>query len=161
MSSNCPTSMTNGRRHVTFVKEQRLKVAYHVLGLIRRGADESRMDIFDDATVSVLEAAGVDEEALKGLSREDLKDLFPGPGHFLRRKKLWEFINQNCENTTDQDASTCSGSGIMPSTSSMPPCQPQASTPISAEKTMKMPDPPEYVVYTDSELDMTCKEHNH
>lgn len=42
----------------------------------------------------------------------------------------------------------------MPSTSSMPPCQPQASTPISAEKTMKMPDPPEYVVYTDSELDM-------
>ncbi|XP_069376319.1 uncharacterized protein [Paralichthys olivaceus] len=112
------------------------------------------MDIFDNATVSVLEAAGVDEEALKGLSRDDLKDLFPGPGNFLRRKKLWEFINQNCENTTDQDASTCSGSGIMPSTSSMPPCQPQASTPISAEKTMKMPDPPEYVVYTDSELDM-------
>lgn len=54
----------------------------------------------------------------------------------------------------DQDASTCSGSGIMPSTSSMPPCQPEASTPISAEKTMKMPDPPEYVVYTDAELDM-------
>lgn len=26
--------------------------------------------------------------------------------------------------------------------------------PISAEKTMKMPDPPEYVVYTDLELDM-------
>ncbi|XP_031159496.2 uncharacterized protein LOC116052807 [Sander lucioperca] len=42
----------------------------------------------------------------------------------------------------------------MPSTSAMPPCQPQASTPISAEKTMKMPDPPEYVVYTDSELEM-------
>lgn len=40
-------------------------------------------------------AAGVDEEALKGLSRDDLKDLFPGPGNFLRRKKLWEFINQN------------------------------------------------------------------
>lgn len=36
----------------------------------------------------------------------------------------------------------------------MPPCQPQTSTPISAEKKMKMPDPPEYVVYTDSELDM-------
>lgn len=42
----------------------------------------------------------------------------------------------------------------MPSTSAMPPCQPQASTPISSEKTMKMPDPPEYVVYTDSELEM-------
>ena len=38
----------------------------------------------------------------------------------------------------------------------MPPCQPQASTPISqtADKTMKMPDPPEYVVYTDTELEM-------
>lgn len=35
----------------------------------------------------------------------------------------------------------------------MRPCQPQASTPLS-EKTVKMPDPPEYVVYTDSELDM-------
>lgn len=40
-------------------------------------------------------AAGVDEEALKGLSRDDLRDLFPGTGNFLRRKKLWEFINQN------------------------------------------------------------------
>ncbi|KAL2076457.1 hypothetical protein ACEWY4_027921 [Coilia grayii] len=42
----------------------------------------------------------------------------------------------------------------MPSTSSMPQCLPQTSSPVSAEKTMKMPDPPEYVVYTDSELDM-------
>lgn len=33
-------------------------------------------------------AASVDEEALKGLSWDDLKDLFPGPGNFLRRKKL-------------------------------------------------------------------------
>lgn len=38
----------------------------------------------------------------------------------------------------------------------MSQCQPQTSTPISytADKKMKMPDPPEYVVYTDSELDM-------
>ena len=38
----------------------------------------------------------------------------------------------------------------------MSSCQPQASTPISqnADKTMKMPDPPEYVVYTDTELEM-------
>ncbi|KAL7381939.1 hypothetical protein ABVT39_013856 [Epinephelus coioides] len=66
---------------------------------------------------------------------------------------------RKCESSTDQDANTCSGSGIVPSTSAVPPCQPQASTPISpisetADKTMKMPDPPEYVVYTDSELDM-------
>lgn len=54
----------------------------------------------------------------------------------------------------DHDASICSESRIIPSTSSMPPCQPQTSTPISAKKTMKMPDPPEYVVFTDSKLDM-------
>ncbi|XP_035985581.1 uncharacterized protein LOC118559015 [Fundulus heteroclitus] len=109
-----------------------------------QGADKSRMDTFDDATLSVLEAASVDEEALKGLSRDDLRDLFPGPQNFLKRKKLWNVISENFENTTDQDANNCA----------MPPCQPQTSTPISAEKKMKMPDPPEYVVYTDSELDM-------
>lgn len=54
----------------------------------------------------------------------------------------------------DQDASPCRGNRIMPSTTSVPPCPPQTSTPISAEKTMKMPDPPEYVVYSDSELDL-------
>lgn len=40
------------------------------------------------------------------------------------------------------------------STGTGPPCQPQTSTPISDQKTMKLPDPPEYVVYTDSELDL-------
>lgn len=39
-------------------------------------------------------AANVDEEALKSLSRDDLKELFPGPEIFLRRKKLWDFISQ-------------------------------------------------------------------
>ncbi|CAG6022017.1 unnamed protein product [Menidia menidia] len=105
---------------------------------------ESGMDTFDDATLSVLEAASLDEEALKVLSRDDLGDLFPGPENFLKRKKLWNFISENCENTTDQYASNCA----------MPPCQPETSTPISADKKMKMPDPPEYFVYTDSELDM-------
>lgn len=37
-------------------------------------------------------AASVDEEALISLSRDDLKDLFPGPENFLRRKKLWDFV---------------------------------------------------------------------
>lgn len=35
-------------------------------------------------------AAGVDMEALKTLSREELRDLFPGPDHFLRRKSIWD-----------------------------------------------------------------------
>ncbi|KAF1371498.1 hypothetical protein PFLUV_G00277590 [Perca fluviatilis] len=81
-------------------EEQRLKVRYRLL--ILQGADESRMDIFDDVTLSVLEAASVDEEALKGLSRDDLRDLFPGPEHFFRRKKLWDFISQNRQGSVPQ-----------------------------------------------------------
>ena len=41
------------------------------------------------------------------------------------------------------------------STSAMWPSPPRTSTPKSHhQKTVKMPDPPEYVVYTDSELDL-------
>ncbi|KAM4585548.1 uncharacterized protein PAE49_004768 isoform 1-T1 [Odontesthes bonariensis] len=120
----------------------------------------ANMEEFEDIVLSVLEAASIDEEALKNLSRDDLKDLFPGPENFLRRKKLWDFINQKCESrTTDQDASTCSGSP--PSTSAIPPSQPQTSSPISetADKTVKLPEPPQYVLYTDSELDMVCSQY--
>lgn len=44
----------------------------------------------------------------------------------------------------------------MPSTSAVLTSQPQTSTPIrdTTAKTLKLPDPPEYVVYTDSELEM-------
>lgn len=48
-------------------------------------------------------AANIDEEALKSFSRDDLKDLFPGPENFLKRKKLWDFISQkvNTQYTTN------------------------------------------------------------
>lgn len=39
-------------------------------------------------------AANIDEKALRTISREDLKDLFPGPENFFQRKKLWECISQ-------------------------------------------------------------------
>ncbi|GAA6070503.1 uncharacterized protein LOC120572617 [Tachysurus ichikawai] len=88
------------------------------------------------------------------LSRDDLKDLFPGPENFLRRKKLWDVIGPKCENPSDKDTSpvACSGSGIIPSVSAVLPNQPQTSTPIheTSAKTTK----PHYVVYADSELDM-------
>ncbi|XP_063061676.1 uncharacterized protein LOC134454542 isoform X1 [Engraulis encrasicolus] len=98
-------------------------------------------------------AASVDECTLKTLSREDLQDLFPGPENFLRRRRIWDFINENSGNI-DQDSSACSEYRSMPSTTSASPCQLKTSTPTSDEKKMKMPDPPEYVVYTDSELDL-------
>ena len=37
-------------------------------------------------------AAQIDADALHTLSREDLQDLFPGPGHFLRRKSIWKVV---------------------------------------------------------------------
>ena len=41
----------------------------------------------------IFTAANIDEEVLKTLSQEDLKDLFPGPENFLKRKKLWGTID--------------------------------------------------------------------
>ncbi|XP_076739545.1 uncharacterized protein LOC143412323 [Maylandia zebra] len=113
------------------------------------------MDKFDDAILSVLQAANIDEETFRSFTRDDLKDLFPGHENFFHRKKIWDFISQKFK-STDQDANTFHRSESNPLGFDVSQCQPQTSTPISytADKKMKMPDPPEYVVYTDSELDM-------
>ena len=44
---------------------------------------------FNDWTV----AADIDEALLHTVSRDDLRDLFPGPKHFFRRKRVWALIN--------------------------------------------------------------------
>jgi len=41
---------------------------------------------------AVFIAANIDEDLLRTLSRDDLRDLFPGPEHFLRRKQVWALI---------------------------------------------------------------------
>lgn len=38
-------------------------------------------------------AANVDADVLQTLTREDLKDLFPGPEHFRRRKAIWDMAH--------------------------------------------------------------------
>ncbi|KAI4892098.1 hypothetical protein NFI96_019151, partial [Prochilodus magdalenae] len=103
----------------------------------------------------ILKAANIDEEVLKTLSQEDLKDLFPGPENFLKRKKLWDMIGPK-DGDPDQDR----GSGNVSATCAVLTSQPQTSTPVHeiTAKTVKLPDPPEYVVYTDSELDMAMDE---
>lgn len=60
------------------------------------------------------------------------------------------------ERTIDQIANTNTGSSWSDSSTShhVPPCQPQSSIPLPAIKTIKLLDPPEYVVHTDSELDI-------
>lgn len=39
-------------------------------------------------------ADSIDEALLHTLSRDDLRDLFPGPENFLRRKQLWAVISR-------------------------------------------------------------------
>ncbi|KAG5269454.1 hypothetical protein AALO_G00202220 [Alosa alosa] len=46
------------------------------------------MEDFDDVTLATLRAANISEDTLHTLSRDDIRDLFPGPEHFLRRKDI-------------------------------------------------------------------------
>lgn len=40
-------------------------------------------------------AANIGEDLLRSLSRDDIKDLFPGPENFLRRRALWLLVNNH------------------------------------------------------------------
>lgn len=40
--------------------------------------------------LSHITAANITDELLPSLTREDLRDLLPGPENFLRRKSIWE-----------------------------------------------------------------------
>ncbi|CAL8388615.1 unnamed protein product [Boreogadus saida] len=46
----------------------------------------------DHITTAVLKAANISTDMLPSLSKEDLRDLFPGPEHFLRRT-IWRLIH--------------------------------------------------------------------
>ncbi|CAL8258611.1 unnamed protein product [Arctogadus glacialis] len=47
----------------------------------------------DHITTAVLKAANISTDMLPSLSKEDLRDLFPGPEHFLRRRTIWRLIH--------------------------------------------------------------------
>ncbi|CAJ1086727.1 uncharacterized protein LOC127420714 isoform X1 [Xyrichtys novacula] len=92
------------------------------------------------------------------LTREDLKDLFPGPENFLRRKAIWDSCHGDVEEPGRED-----------STISTPPPPlsplPQTSTPVqpiaphsTPEKVVKLFFP-EYVVHTDTELEHVRNEY--
>ncbi|XP_034054152.1 uncharacterized protein LOC117534145 isoform X2 [Gymnodraco acuticeps] len=90
---------------------------------------------------------------MHSLTRDDLRDLFPGPEHFLRRKRVWSFISPEDENPILKDKDG-------PSETGTPPCRkhslPPTSTPLEKKRpklTLQLPSPPEYVIYTDSELE--------
>ncbi|KAI4894750.1 hypothetical protein NFI96_033825, partial [Prochilodus magdalenae] len=100
-------------------------------------------------------AANITEDQLAELSRDDIRDLLPGPEHFFRRKAMWLVAHQD-ECCHSFDCSTSRSKDTEPST----PCSTGPSTSITSKpnpsKVMKMPSL-EYVVYTDSELDQARK----
>ncbi|KAM8903512.1 uncharacterized protein AB9W97_007640 isoform 1-T1 [Spinachia spinachia] len=106
-----------------------------------------------------LESANIDETLLHTLNRDDLRDLFPGPEHFLRRKRVWALINPEDGNVK----SGPSEGGTVSSPRGVRPICPQTSSPLvmkSPKKTLQLPSPPEYVVYTDSELEQALKHYS-
>lgn len=40
-------------------------------------------------------AANIGEDLLLLLSRDDIRDLFPGPENFLRRRAIWHVVNKD------------------------------------------------------------------
>ncbi|XP_072572664.1 uncharacterized protein [Paramormyrops kingsleyae] len=117
------------------------------------------MEGLDDVTVSILNAANIDNVLLHTLSRDDLRDLFPGPENFLRRRQLWTFFHKEDENPSLTDKAGPEETGTVFSPQGTPP-SPQRFTPLikkTQEKTLQLPSPPEYVIYTDSELELAHK----
>lgn len=45
----------------------------------------------------IMLAASISAAVLPTLSRDDIRDLFPGPEHFLRRKTIWEIFHKDKE----------------------------------------------------------------
>uniref|UniRef100_A0AAV2KZP0 Uncharacterized protein n=1 Tax=Knipowitschia caucasica TaxID=637954 RepID=A0AAV2KZP0_KNICA len=104
------------------------------------------MEKLDEVTVSILKAASIDERMLLTLNRDDLRDLFPGPEHFIRRKHVWSIIHPEEDHPVPQKPETTS-----PRVATASPRTADAYK--SPLKTLQLPSPPEYVVYTDTSKD--------
>nr|XP_057926902.1 uncharacterized protein LOC131128251 [Doryrhamphus excisus] len=106
------------------------------------------METLDEATVSLLQAANITNEVLPSLTREDLRDLLPGPENFLRRKCIWATFHPE-EILTSEVAVKPAGDQTS---------LPQTSTPrhVTPKKIMKISSP-DYVIYIDTELEQVRK----
>ncbi|KAM9456716.1 uncharacterized protein Hap1MRO34_018113 [Clarias gariepinus] len=119
------------------------------------------MEELDDVAVSILRAANITETMMSTLSREDLRDLFPGPENFIRRKAVWRACHGASEEESGQEHSKLSGI----SSFNASPMQ-QTSTPVKAspakyttpEKVVKLSFP-EYVLHTDTELEQVRQQY--
>ncbi|CAG5850998.1 unnamed protein product, partial [Menidia menidia] len=100
------------------------------------------MDKLDDISIATLKAANIGEDLLPLLSRDDIKDLFPGPENFLRRRAIWLVVNK------DEKVDAAPEILQSPPTGGSDPSKEEAST----SKFVTMSNP-EYIVFTDSELE--------
>ncbi|KAI4811628.1 hypothetical protein KUCAC02_014507 [Chaenocephalus aceratus] len=61
--------------------------------------DENGRDItypgMDAIATAALKAANIRRDMLPSLSKEDLRDLLPGPEHFFRRRTIWRLTHDN------------------------------------------------------------------
>ncbi|KAI4810059.1 hypothetical protein KUCAC02_018909 [Chaenocephalus aceratus] len=63
--------------------------------------DENGRDItypgMDAIATAALKAANISRDMLPSLSKEDLRDLLPGPEHFFRRRTIWRLTHDDNE----------------------------------------------------------------
>ncbi|KAL1252310.1 hypothetical protein QQF64_020106 [Cirrhinus molitorella] len=88
--------------------------------------------------------ANIGEDILPTLSREDIRDLFPGPEHFRRRKAIWLLTHK------EEQGHSIPGE-IQISSADDDHAQSLKQDDPSTSKFLKLPSP-EYVLFTDSEL---------
>ncbi|XP_036390587.1 uncharacterized protein LOC118781697 [Megalops cyprinoides] len=109
-------------------------------------------------------AANISDLMLGTLSRDDLRDLFPVPENFIRRKTIWLTIHPEesgredskpKDPTADSSTSTTNEQSL-PLTSTPVRRGPERNT--TPEKVVKL-SCPEYVLYTDTELEHVRKQY--
>ncbi|KAJ4923582.1 hypothetical protein JOQ06_021493 [Pogonophryne albipinna] len=88
--------------------------------------------------------ANIGEDLLHSLSRDDIKDLFPGPANFLRRRVIWLVVNDEGKVETTAEI-------LQPS----PPRDSDLSNEEPNTSVFVTMSNPKYIVFTDSELELT------
>uniref|UniRef100_A0AAV2MIT0 DUF4371 domain-containing protein n=1 Tax=Knipowitschia caucasica TaxID=637954 RepID=A0AAV2MIT0_KNICA len=95
------------------------------------GASETYPEI-DSVSASVLKAAGVKMTMLPSLTKEDLRDLFPGPENFLRRRHIWQLVHGDVESSQE----TCTEESDEPFSSPTSVSSPASSVASSSASTV-------------------------
>ncbi|XP_033999488.1 uncharacterized protein LOC117493165 [Trematomus bernacchii] len=88
-------------------------------------------------------SANIGEDLLHSLSRDDIKDLFPGPANFLRRRAIWLVVNDEGKVETTAEI-------LQPS----PPRNSDLSNEEPNTSMFVTMSNPKCIVFTDSELEL-------